>query len=224
MSFLHLYKFIEGRAVPANADALAGAAPGRAHVSVEDVRNAILEREYAESIEVFAVDLDQNVSLGHVIIRDTKEERYEDEGGWAASIRIDHEQNTCWARFVCCKEMMHIFDGPDEVVDTKAKFIKLLQEIEAKPPERSKALGSEYKAEWMALLILCPKPERDRYKDLFEQGQVSAYEVALHFRIPERFVMPLLGEFYDISYDALIRSEEEAPREDPNDEAPRLRA
>lgn len=212
MSFLHLYKF---------AEELAANRGGRPFlVGVSDIRQAILDRDYAVGVDVFPVELDAKVSLGHVIIRDTKEDRYDEEGGLHASVRFDRELNTCWARFVCCKEMMHLFDDEAERTDSREKFEKLLREIEASPLEGSAALESEYKAEWMALLILCPKPERDRYKAMFEENAIGPYDIALHFRIPVRFVGRLLSEFYDNAYDRLILAEQEPEAEDPNELPP----
>lgn len=212
MSFLHLYKFAEEQA------ANRGARPFL--VSVSEIRQAILDRGYAVAVDVYPVELDDKVSLGHVIIRDTKEDRYDEEGGLHASVRFDRELNTCWARFVCCKEMMHLFDDADERTDSREKFEKLLREIEASPLDGSAALESEYKAEWMALLILCPKPERDRYKAMFDANEIGPYDLALHFRIPARFVGRLLGEFYDNAYERLIVAAQEPQAEDPNEQPP----
>ncbi|HAC00766.1 MAG TPA: hypothetical protein DCF67_04425 [Brevundimonas sp.] len=209
MSFLHLYKFFENVAADIGSRQFL--------VAVDDVRGEILRRDYAVAVDVFPVELDESVSLGHVIIHDTKEERYEDEGGLSASIRFSRKRNTCWARFVCCKEMMHIFDGADEITDTKEKFFKLLREIEAKPIDRSAALSSEYKAEWMALLLLCPKPNRDHYLELWSDDQIGRYDIAWHFRIPEDFVAALMSEHYDHAYDRLISDLEELPAADPNE-------
>lgn len=216
MSFLHLYKFAEELAASrANLPAEQGE---RKHlVPVKAIEAAILDREYAVEVEIWPVDIDEDVSLGHVLITDTKQERYEDDGGLKAEIRFSRKLNTCWGRFVCCKEMMHLFDGPNEVTDTKEKFIRLLKEIEARPIDRSAALTSEFRAEWMALLVLCPKPERDKYKALYEGNAIGRYDVAWHFRVPQEFVPALMSEYYETAHQTLIADLLEPVLPDPNE-------
>lgn len=209
MSFLHLYKFAEAQAAQRE--------DGNAAVSVMAVRGKIIEDGFAVEITIDAVELDAEVSLGHVVVKDKREERWDDEERLHASIRFHRKQNRCWARFVCCKEMMHVFDGPDEIVDTKEKFIKLLEEIEAKPLERSAVFGSEFRAEWMALLVLCPKPERDKFRELLTSDEIGRYDVAWHFRIPEDFVAALMSEHYDYAYERLITALAEPEEPDPNE-------
>lgn len=210
MSFLHLYKFAE--------ELSAKREEGKAAVAVTAIRDKIIDDGFAVEITIDAVELDAEVSLGHVVVQDKREERWDDEERLHASIRFHRKQNRCWARFVCCKEMMHVFDGPDEIVDTKEKFIKLLEEIEAKPLEQSAIFGSEYRAEWMALLVLCPKTERDKFKERLNSEEISRYDVAWHFRIPEDFVAALMSEHYDRAYQRLVVAAAEPDRGDPNDE------
>jgi len=188
-------------------------------VSVAAVRNRIIECGFAEEIVIHAVELEADVSLGHVVVKDLREERWDDDTRLHASIRFHRKLNRCWARFVSCKEMMHIFDGPDEIVDTKEKFIKLLEEIESRPLDRSAIFGSEFRAEWMALLVLCPKPERDAFKARLMADEIGRYDVAWHFRIPEDFVVALMSEHYDFAYERLISASEEQQAVDPNEAA-----
>ena len=71
-----------------------------------------------------AVELDPKKSLGHI-----KHYYFPDPGAaygsephWIVDIRHHNDpvmMNWCHKRFVCCKELMHVFDSPAERVDSR---------------------------------------------------------------------------------------------------------
>ena len=210
MSFLHLYKFAEALALKSQ--------PGHVPVEVSAIRTWIVDAGIATEIVVHAVAINPDFSPGHVIVRDFREGRHE-EADLRADVRIHRGLNTCWARFVACKEMMHLFDGPDEAVSDRDRFFTLMDEIDAPPPptDQSPMLSSEYFAEWMALLLLCPKPLRDQYRQMRVAEEISQYDVAWRFRIPQLVVRSLMSERYDRVYRTLVEDAEEPVPEDPNE-------
>ncbi|MEM6858619.1 MAG: hypothetical protein AAF559_12170 [Pseudomonadota bacterium] len=135
--------------------------------------------------------------LGHYECYSDTDSRWEEPDSWVALISYANHLNMCERRFVWCKEMMHIFDTVDGCVSTPDEYRGLLREIEMKPLEPSESYLTENLAKWMALLILCPKEQRDRMKAEHEAGQLSDYDVALAFRIPEVVVSSLFSEYYD---------------------------
>jgi len=212
MSFLHLYKFAEQLAAQAPA--------GQAPVAVAAIRQWIIDAGIANDIAINAVAIDRDMSPGHVIVRDLREGRHED-ADLRADVRIFKGLNTCWARFVTCKEMMHLFDSAEEAVSDRDKFFTLMDEIDAPPPPagQSPMLSSEYFAEWMALLLLAPKPLRDEYKRKLGAGEITPYDVAWKFRIPQSVVRSLMSDRYDQAYKELVLDAEEPAPADPNDPA-----
>ena len=214
MSFLHLYRHTESLT--------AQAAPDKCPVDVNGVRDWILDSGHATEIKVHAVSLNKDLSPGHVIIRDYREERWEAESDFRASIRVSDKLNRCGLRFVSCKEMMHIFDSADEESSNRQRFFRLMDEIETPPVPGtgSLMLGSEYRAEWMTLLLLCPKPLRHEYKAKLEANEITPYDVAWKFLIPQRYVGALTGERYDEAFQWLITDAAEPPQADPNDAPP----
>jgi hypothetical protein len=52
--------------------------------------------------------------------------------------------NYCWERIVYVKELMHLFDDPDEAADTGAKFESLLSELNTGSSKPSKALEVDH--------------------------------------------------------------------------------
>jgi hypothetical protein len=216
MSFLHLYQHVEALAAKAESN--------KAPVEVVAIRDWIMDSGHASEIKVHAVSLNRDLSPGHVIIRDYREDRWDDPD-FRASIRISDKLNRCGFRLVVCKEMMHIFDNEDESANAREKFYILLDEIETPPVPggpRSEMLGSEFRAEWMALLLLCPKPLRDEYKAKLDANEITPYDVAWKFLIPQVYVRSLMSHRYDEAYQWLITDQLEPAPEDPNEVPPKV--
>ncbi len=150
------------------------------------------------------VDLDLNISYGHI-------KQYRQSNGvyteplWITEIRYDRRLNVCWKRFVCCKELMHVFDSADERTNTPEKFRQLLSELENPPPaeKSSEMYKSESKAMWMALAILCPGTVYNARKPVWEGEKFSNYAIALELRIPEHYVDALLSDTFAGMLEAL---------------------
>lgn len=220
MSFLKLYQFAERKAQAA----LEAGDLARPPVEVRDIQAEIIEIGMVAEIQIDAVELDQSISKGHIVIEDLREGLHED-AHFVAKIRIDHELNRCWARYVTCKELMHVFDSPEEVVSGPERFRELMDEVDSPRMggDISAMYISEFSAMWMALLILCPRGARNEWKARLEAGEVTPYQVALRFRIPEAVVPGLMDDYYERAYQRLIgeplrlAAEAEAAAEnDPN--------
>ncbi len=152
------------------------------------------------------VDLDPEISLGHVKQYRQSGGVYDQDPEWVTEIRYYEKLNMCWRRFVCCKELMHVFDTPGERVDSAIKFDQLLEEL-ASPPLLSDASPmylSENRTKWMALAILCPLPLREHYRGRWLDGEMSDYDVALELRIPEGLVKTVMAEYTAAVISSLI--------------------
>jgi hypothetical protein len=122
-----------------------------------------------------------------------------------ANIRFEKKQNRCWTRFICCKELMHVFDNEEQCVNSRQKFLHLMTELQQRPMrgDISQMFSSELDAEWMALLVLCPERLRTKWRQQWLEKQVSDYDVALALRIPENFIKPIMGEYHDTALQTL---------------------
>ncbi|KZX86653.1 hypothetical protein A3726_10210 [Erythrobacter sp. HI0037] len=186
MSFAKLYEF---------ANAL-GEYPVRLQGIVDEQVKAFTAQD-----ELYYVpcELDPDISLGHIKQYRVPAVVYDGDPAWVTEIRYHNELNTCWKRYVCCKELMHCFDFDEERVDEAEKFEQLLDEIEAPLPNdaSSPMYKSEVRTLWMAVAILCPQTLRDHFKQQLDAKELSPYEVALNLRIPEALVRTIMGESYD---------------------------
>jgi hypothetical protein len=94
---------------------------------------------------------------------------------------------------------MHVFDKPEERVDTREKFRILMSELESlrMKDDMSPMFLSELEAQWMAVIVLCPPRLRDHYKPLLANKTMTEYDVALKLRIPEAVIRNTMNDYYD---------------------------
>jgi hypothetical protein len=145
------------------------------------------------------VELDPEVSLGHIKQYRVPNGVYDGNPTWVTEIRYFRELNKCWQRYVCCKELMHVFDSQAERTDTAEKFQQLVDEIETPLPagEASPMYDTETRTLWMAIAILCPASVRERFKPDWDAKKLSDYEIALELRVPEILIKTIMGPLYD---------------------------
>ena len=186
MSFAELYKF---------ADTLA-----QFPVRLEGVLDSEVKRLTSQDeLYYVPVELDPEISLGHIKQYRIPALVYDDDPSWVTEIRYHLELNICWQRFVCCKELMHCFDNNLERVNDPEKFEQLLSEIEAPLPtdESSPMYKTEVRTLWMAVAVLCPEKLRSYFKAKWEADEMSAYEIALQLRVPDAIIRPIMRNSYD---------------------------
>jgi len=127
--------------------------------------------------------------------------RYRDR----AYIEYSSELNTCWTRFVVCKELCHlILDSAEEYTKSPPSFVEqLLGQITGEPRED---LVSERTAEIAALELLFPHDLRRSFMELFKNGRLSLLKIATILRIPQKYAEICYHRRY-IDYMADVRSE-----------------
>jgi hypothetical protein len=173
-------------------------------VPVADLKEEIVRKvDWLHDINFHPVETIEGDPLGHYECFSDTESRWDEPDSWVALITYSRTLNVCEQRFVWCKEMMHVFDTVDGCVKTADEYRGLLTEIEMKPIEPSESYLSENQAKWLALLILCPKIQRDIMLAKKADG-LTNYEVALAFRIPEVIVPSLFSQYYDRYYTRFV--------------------
>ena len=152
------------------------------------------------------VDLDPEISLGHVKQYRYPTAVYGADPVWVTEIRYHRDLDMPWRRFVCCKELMHAFDSDAERTNSPDKFGQLLNEIESPlPTELQSAMYlTENRTKWMAILALCPKPVREHFRAGWETGEITEYEIALELQLPEELIPIIMSSSYDRVVDILI--------------------
>jgi len=132
---------------------------------------------------------------------------YEVENSEIVTIAHGGWQNRCYKRFVCTKELLHVFDHSSERVSSEPQYglltneIEDIQEVETRPSKLSPQMLSEIRAQWRAMLILCPKGERDKIvADVGGNEHAWAYKYA----IPQGLIETIKSPAYDRAYDDII--------------------
>ena len=193
MRYADLYQYSNGLAAEA--------------ISVRDLADRICEHHGNDIglVNFWPVELDADISFGHIMFDRDRDSPYEAPFR-IANIRYDKSLNRCWTRFVCCKELMHVFDRPEERVDTRERFLTLMSELESlrMKEDMSAMFFSELEAQWMAVIVLCPPRLRDKYKPLLENKTMSEYDIALKLKIPEAVIRNTMSDYYDRAMARLV--------------------
>ncbi len=190
MNFAQLYNHVNGLTTD--------------NISVKEVANFVVaHHDDVGEVNFWPVELDPDISLGHIKYERDRSSPYDAEFS-IANIRFDKCLNRCWRRFVCCKELMHVFDTADQRVDTRDRFVRLMGEFEAIPipVDASPMFLSELWAEWKALIVLCPQRLREKYIAGWQNKTLSDFDIALKLKIPETVVSAAMGGYY---LNALVR-------------------
>ena len=167
-------------------------------IKVTDVKAWIIEEKLQEQIYFIKADTNPLVLKGFVRQYHAPHAVYDHSPDRCANIYYSSNLNVCWKRFVCCKEMMHIFDSQKARASTKDEVRKLLEDMTS-PIDISKLSeqqSSEFVCEFYALHVLFPQSIRDQLKAQYDAGNMSSYDVALLARIPEYYIPFAMGDKY----------------------------
>jgi hypothetical protein len=161
------------------------------------IKEVIARHPKVGDVEVWACDLNEDVSLGHMTYEQERTSAYSEPYD-VAIIRFSRKLNRCWQRAVVSKELMHVFDDSAAKTSDGGKFLKLLMELETVvlPGDASAMLLSERHTEWMALLALCPERLRALYEPDYRAKKVDDAFVADRLKIPKMMVPALMGDYY----------------------------
>ncbi|CDX52726.1 conserved hypothetical protein [Mesorhizobium plurifarium] len=109
-------------------------------------------------------------------------------------------------RFALTKELMHVFDTEEEKTNTRARFVQLMTEIQNTPlPQHASAMyQSETATKWMAAIILCPKPIRQKVLEPYRKGELKEAEVASRLQLPRAFIPDIMDDYYDRAFETLM--------------------
>ena len=174
-------------------------------VPVVELKSALVQRVgWISDINFHGIETKPGDPLGHYECHSDAESRWEEPNAWVVLITYDEKRQIEERRFIWCKELMHIFDTEDGCVKTPQEYRGLLTEIELKPIDPSPQFLTEIEAKWKELLILCPKKQRDEMKKRVQDKELTDYDVAVHFRIPEAIVVSLFSNYYDSYYERFI--------------------
>lgn len=166
------------------------------------ILNKTLEITAIEQVKSIKTGVDTGVFRGMFLSATNTNHRIVEQLGCNVIV-LARGQTYCWERFVYTKELMHLFDTPDQLADTHLKLDTILGEFEM-PSASDPVAESEYLGFWMALACLCPEKNRLEFEDAVSKNHTDYYSIALQLRIPEQYVPFLFQERYRHIIDDLI--------------------
>jgi Zn-dependent peptidase ImmA (M78 family) len=106
--------------------------------------------------------------------------------------------SSVWQRFVFLKELMHVFDDPDEATDSGDAFERLLAEFTQPTPTQgwSPQMEAEIDSFWMATNLICPQKARDSLRSRASDPD-ELPKIAKEVGIPESHVQYLFAANYE---------------------------
>lgn len=155
-------------------------------------RNDIREKAVALAgngpVRTMKTHLDTTLCRGFYLSARNTEHRFVQQHGSNVIVLPRDGLNYCWERFVFVKELMHLFDNPDQAADTGDAFERMLSELTPGGPAPSPQTLSEFDCFWMALAVFCPEHLRLEFEAGRRAGQLDDYAIALRLRIPQDYV------------------------------------
>jgi len=174
-------------------------------VGFEFLREAIVAGTDIEAVNVWRLVYNPPKRQAHFKLFDDRTSAY--NGAFlVADITYcaDLEDDPAELFFALCKELMHVFDPQATWIDTREKFIQFLRDLQNTPVDGANgAIQSEYRARWMAILVLCPKPLRESI--VVEINDVGALEleIAQRLGLPDWMIDVILDDYYDTALQIL---------------------
>ena len=165
------------------------------YVGRNEIRDRVLALTSIDKIRTVKTTLDISVCRGFLLRPQNIEHHLVRQLGLHVVV-LARGMNRCWDRFVYVKEMMHLFDPPDEATDSGDKFDMVLSELTA-GQGASVQMRAEVNCFWRALSALCPEKTRLQFKEQIVSNQITSYDVALQLKIPELYVPHLFTKQYE---------------------------
>jgi hypothetical protein len=113
-----------------------------------------------------------------------------------ALIVLARRLDKIWRRLVFAKELMHVFDSPEELTDTSEKFDAQVERFVDPRAGGSAQFRAESKALFRAVSLYCSELRRLQYLSSLEKGEMSLDVVAAALRMPNVYVRHLFRPDY----------------------------
>jgi hypothetical protein len=158
-------------------------------ITVDDIRQWVLDNNFQDEIWFVKVDIDPQ-KLKSAIKQYTYNKVPYADPIRASNIYYSERLNVCWARFVCCKELTHIFDKDNAIAGTKEQISQLTFDLVSPlvPDKMTPQLIADCVAISRAICVLVPEKITERLRPAYESGDKTPYDIALYLRIPEVYI------------------------------------
>lgn len=179
-------------------------AQGHIPYQIDTIRDAIIQHTQIDRVEYVEIDEPDNPIRGRYLPYLVQSKGvYDHDPDIMVEVHYLKELNTCWSRYVACKEMCHGFTANKVAENNMAQVAsneRLIRLVEMLISQSQDTMGpfppmmDEEFASMAALQILCPVEDRLKLNEYKENMGVELgnLEIAKLFRIPRQFVPSLM--------------------------------
>jgi hypothetical protein len=177
-------------------------------VDVNDVVSFLQTEGIKDEINFVGVDIDSQILRGNIIHFVIPRGAYKDPV-FCADIYYDINQTRDWQRLVCCKELIHLLDAERERVKTGEQITHQIQRM-VLPTEFQEIatdgvrVFTDKVAIYFAVATLFPMAARELLRPAFEQGAITAEDIARLADIPERYALLVMSEQWPKIHSILV--------------------
>ena len=172
------------------------------HIGRNLVREAVLELAGRTGGRQVRMALDPAICRGlYLSARNTESVLVKQFGG--CIIATARGLDPLMDRFIYVKELMHMFDDPEEAVDSGEKLEALLDEF-SDTASKSIHMLAEFGCFWMALGALCPEDCRKMLEADRVSGKIDEDGISTKLKIPLQYVPRLFEGRYPELIETLV--------------------
>lgn len=170
---------------------------GHAPVDAEAVKSWIIDNHYQDEVHFYPAPFDDDKLRGMIRKYIYHDKPYSDPL-FCCDILYSDKLNQCWRRFVCVKEMMHVFDGDNTVSKTPEQIADLADNLtnQMMVLDTSVAALVDRSAQFKALAVLAPIGVVDVLRPGYELGEFSSVDIAKKLMIPEFYITLLFSDTF----------------------------
>ncbi len=173
-------------------------------VSALKVKKWIIENGYEGEIHFCPCDFDPNILKGQLRQEFTPANMYAANHS-VSNILFSKGMTRCWQRFVCVKEMIHIFDPLKASTNTYEEIERLTSHLANPPPtiDTSIEYAADMSAQYKAMLVLAPLKLVNSLKAEYAASGNDNLLMAQKLLIPENYVEFIFSSDYPRIYNVL---------------------
>lgn len=175
-------------------------------VGINEIADHIIASGIQDEIRFIGVELDVGILRGFLHRYTIRAKLYGDPI-FRADIYYDRRQDLEWRRLVCCKELIHILDGPQHSTASREDAERLIERI-VLPTEVHAQLEYTLAIDdklglAKALAVLFPAGARELLIPKYKCGDMTDEDIARIAQIPLRFVRFVMLDTWEKILDML---------------------
>ncbi len=179
------------------------ASPETLPVEVTSIARWIMTNGFTSAVSFYPVDIDEQYLYGFMEQYEADSPRPYVETEHYTKVYYSQHANECWQRFICCKELTHTLDLPQNRTNTKSDIEALINQLTNLGAQEPGAQTlADVNGAARALVLLAPLGVINLLRDAYKTKVKSRYEIALFLKIPEVFIDYLFSDNYSELYNS----------------------